>query len=96
MTVFVLSGMCHGAAWTFVIWGAIDGTYMAVGEVTGWFREWLFRPLRQRRWFQLLQMPVTFNLVNASVGKRSRPDAPGQPSGRCQFGVRLSRPFSPR
>jgi alginate O-acetyltransferase complex protein AlgI len=27
-TVFVLSGLWHGAAWTFIAWGALHGTYM--------------------------------------------------------------------
>ncbi len=32
MIVFVVSGLWHGAAWTFVIWGALHGLYM-VAEV---------------------------------------------------------------
>jgi alginate O-acetyltransferase complex protein AlgI len=31
MVVFVVSGLWHGAAWTFVIWGALHGLYV-VGE----------------------------------------------------------------
>jgi alginate O-acetyltransferase complex protein AlgI len=27
-TVFILSGLWHGAAWTFIAWGALHGTYM--------------------------------------------------------------------
>jgi alginate O-acetyltransferase complex protein AlgI len=29
MTVFVLSGLWHGVAWTFLIWGALNGIYVA-------------------------------------------------------------------
>lgn len=30
MTVFLVSGLWHGANWTFVIWGALHGCYMIV------------------------------------------------------------------
>lgn len=32
--VFLVSGIWHGAAWTFVLWGAIHGVYRVVGELT--------------------------------------------------------------
>jgi len=37
MVVFLLSGLWHGAAWTFVIWGALHGSYMllSIGSA-GW------------------------------------------------------------
>ncbi|WP_350340263.1 MBOAT family O-acyltransferase [Paraflavitalea speifideaquila] len=28
---FMVSGLWHGASWTFIIWGALNGLYM-VGE----------------------------------------------------------------
>ena len=34
MIVFLVSGLWHGAAWTFVIWGAIHGVYQIVGNLT--------------------------------------------------------------
>ena len=34
MIIFLVSGIWHGAAWTFVIWGAIHGIYRVVGELT--------------------------------------------------------------
>jgi D-alanyl-lipoteichoic acid acyltransferase DltB (MBOAT superfamily) len=30
MAVFVVSGLWHGAAWTFVIWGALNGVYLVI------------------------------------------------------------------
>lgn len=33
MVTFLLSGLWHGANWTFVIWGAINGIYQITGEV---------------------------------------------------------------
>ncbi|MBH8560012.1 MBOAT family O-acyltransferase [Hymenobacter negativus] len=32
--VFLLSGLWHGANWTFLIWGALHGTYLVVGLLT--------------------------------------------------------------
>lgn len=32
--VFLLSGLWHGAEWTFVLWGAIHALYRIVGELT--------------------------------------------------------------
>ena len=40
MIVFLLSGLWHGANWTYVIWGALNGFYLICGG--------LFEPLRQR------------------------------------------------
>ncbi len=34
MIVFLVSGLWHGAAWTFVIWGALHGIYQVVGTLT--------------------------------------------------------------
>ena len=32
--VFLVSGLWHGAAWTYVIWGAIHGIYQIIGVLT--------------------------------------------------------------
>ena len=40
LIVFTVSGLWHGAAWGFVIWGMLNGMYQVI---SGWFR-----PLRQR------------------------------------------------
>ncbi len=45
--VFVLSGLWHGAAWTFVLWGALHGLYLIVGLLT--------RPVRRAFWHGLEQ-----------------------------------------
>jgi len=40
MLVFLLSGLWHGAAWTFVIWGAIHGVILALEKaLSGWQRD---------------------------------------------------------
>jgi alginate O-acetyltransferase complex protein AlgI len=35
LTVMVLGGLWHGAAWTFVVWGAWHGGWMAMERATG-------------------------------------------------------------
>jgi alginate O-acetyltransferase complex protein AlgI len=40
MIVFLLSGLWHGANWTFVIWGGLHGLYLVCGEAA--------RPARER------------------------------------------------
>lgn len=37
--VFMVSGLWHGAAWTFIIWGALHGCYLVFGLLTSNFRE---------------------------------------------------------
>jgi D-alanyl-lipoteichoic acid acyltransferase DltB (MBOAT superfamily) len=32
MIVFMLSGLWHGASWTFVVWGALNGFYLLAGH----------------------------------------------------------------
>lgn len=45
MIVFVVSGLWHGASWSFVIWGFLHGAYQVVGIAT--------RGLRGRCWRRL-------------------------------------------
>jgi alginate O-acetyltransferase complex protein AlgI len=35
MATFVLSGLWHGAAWTFVLWGSFHGAFVVLERVTG-------------------------------------------------------------
>ncbi|MVN78585.1 MBOAT family protein [Hymenobacter sp. HMF4947] len=32
--VFLLSGLWHGASWTFIVWGALHGTYLVLESLT--------------------------------------------------------------
>lgn len=45
-TVFVVSGLWHGAAWTFVVWGALHGGYLILGIVTRDFRDSIWEEIR--------------------------------------------------
>jgi D-alanyl-lipoteichoic acid acyltransferase DltB (MBOAT superfamily) len=52
MIVFVVSGLWHGAAWTFVIWGGLHGMYLIVGILTQRWRNraWATVERAARRW----------------------------------------------
>lgn len=67
LIVFLVSGLWHGADWSFVIWGGLNGLYQVLGD-------WL-KPLRDRgvrllglnresKAHKLLSMAVTFVLVD--------------------------------
>lgn len=57
MIVFVVSGLWHGANWTFIIWGALHGFYIVIETViTG---RWQSLNLR----IPFLQWLLTFSLV---------------------------------
>ena len=59
MLTMLLGGLWHGAAWTFVVWGGLHGTYLAIERVTG-----LGRSDRQRgRGANALATLTTFGLV---------------------------------
>ena len=56
MLVMLLGGLWHGAGWTFVIWGAIHGTWLAVERAQG--RDSFYRRLPRH-----LRVLVTFLIV---------------------------------
>lgn len=65
--VFLVSGLWHGANFTFVIWGALHGFYQIMGDVLKPVREFFKKLLHieDGRFFtRLLQMGLTYSLVN--------------------------------
>jgi D-alanyl-lipoteichoic acid acyltransferase DltB (MBOAT superfamily) len=67
MVVFLLSGIWHGANWTFVIWGALHGLYLIAGHFAGrWtYRAPVLRHLRLPGFFHtfVVFMLVTFGWI---------------------------------
>jgi alginate O-acetyltransferase complex protein AlgI len=43
MVVFVVSGLWHGANWTFIAWGTLHGSYLLLEAATRVPRTWLLR-----------------------------------------------------
>ncbi|MBL9013773.1 MAG: MBOAT family protein [Myxococcales bacterium] len=44
--VFLLSGLWHGSAWTFVLWGAFHGAFVTLERLLGERRERIPRPIQ--------------------------------------------------
>jgi alginate O-acetyltransferase complex protein AlgI len=61
LVVFVLSGLWHGVAWTFVVWGALNGIYVVVSNL----RRRRSEPAAARRpgARTIIQAVVTFHLI---------------------------------
>ncbi len=63
---FLVSGLWHGANWTFVIWGALHGTYLLAGLLTAGLRARVAAAVGLTRvpWLHaLVQQVITFGLV---------------------------------
>ena len=66
MIVFLLSGIWHGAAWTYVLWGVLHGIYQIVGNLTTKPRSRLIAKLgfnEKGRVITCVRRIVTFGLV---------------------------------
>jgi alginate O-acetyltransferase complex protein AlgI len=64
LAVFVVSGLWHGANWTFIVWGALNGLYQVAYLLTSSPRARLGAFLRLPRWLAgLLSGLLTFHLV---------------------------------
>lgn len=60
--VFLVSGLWHGANWTFVVWGALHGCYIIFGRATEKFRNRISKRLYLDK-IPLLAPLTTFILV---------------------------------
>lgn len=68
--VFTVSGLWHGAAWTFAFWGFMGAFYMAVGQLTLPYRLRLCEKLhidRETFGYKMLQRFIVFMLMAAIV-----------------------------
>lgn len=67
MTVFLVSGLWHGADFTFVIWGGLNGCYQVIGEMTKTFRDKMvsfFGLHRESLGHRIFRMAATFGMVD--------------------------------
>ncbi len=66
MVVFLVSGLWHGAAWTFVIWGCLNGLYQIIGDITRPARKKLMDSMHistDTASHRILQGIITFCLI---------------------------------
>jgi D-alanyl-lipoteichoic acid acyltransferase DltB (MBOAT superfamily) len=66
LIVFLISGLWHGASWTFVVWGAIHGMYLIIGRLTGAARARLSAAIHLDRLpvvSAAVKIFLTFNLI---------------------------------
>ena len=63
--VFLISGIWHGAAWTYILWGVVHGLYQIVGNITEKSRAGLRERLKiaDAKWYAVFRRGVTFLLV---------------------------------
>jgi len=66
LITFFISGLWHGAAWTFVIWGLIHGLYMAVAVLYKPLQKKIYKKLKLNgtKILKLWKILITFNLVS--------------------------------
>lgn len=63
--VFLVSGLWHGANWTFIIWGALHGFYLVFGLMTRGIRDQLSKKMFLDR-IPFIAVLSTFGLVSIS------------------------------
>jgi len=69
MVVFVISGLWHGANWTFAVWGLLHGMYLIIGHLTAPLRASVKSALgidRAGALLSVVQIFITFALVTVA------------------------------
>ena len=66
MIVFIVSGLWHGANWTYIVWGALHGSYQIIGELTAPSKRKLEQKLKintQAASYKFIKLAITFGLT---------------------------------
>lgn len=65
--VFLVSGLWHGANWTFVIWGGLHGLYLMAGKLKDHLKsKYIKRQAIKGIYNKLIHIVITFFLVNVA------------------------------
>lgn len=65
LITFLVSGIWHGANWTFIFWGILHGIYCVVDSLIDKVRENMLKKFRINRYFLIaLQVSLTFILTS--------------------------------
>jgi D-alanyl-lipoteichoic acid acyltransferase DltB (MBOAT superfamily) len=61
--VFMMSGFWHGAAWTFIIWGALHGIYLVLAQIRDKYFKFPFNKVFSENLINGFNLVFTFVLV---------------------------------
>lgn len=64
--VFLVSGLWHGANWTFIVWGALHGTFQVFGHLTASVQETIKAQLKPLR-FAITGLEWVFTMVLVTI-----------------------------
>lgn len=64
MTAMTLSGMWHGAAWTFIIWGAYHGFLVILHNIYVRYFSHFRDRLKDKKWYNAVSIFTFFNLTS--------------------------------
>ena len=67
MVTFLTSGLWHGADWSFVVWGGLNGAYQVIGGILAPVREKLCGALhidKKRLFWRCIRVVFTFCLID--------------------------------
>jgi D-alanyl-lipoteichoic acid acyltransferase DltB (MBOAT superfamily) len=69
MLTFMISGLWHGAAFTFIAWGLLQGLYLSIEAITAKYRMKITTRygLQRNGWFTVLGIITTFVLFTVSL-----------------------------
>ena len=69
MVTFLVSGLWHGASWSFVLWGGINGFYQVISEWLGPARKWIITKFHIDENYMIIRVMrtiITFILIDFS------------------------------
>lgn len=67
---FLVSGIWHGANWTFILWGGLNGFYQIVGDLKNRFLKNINFNIKNKyinRFFNIFRILITFSLICFSL-----------------------------
>jgi alginate O-acetyltransferase complex protein AlgI len=76
LTVFTLSGLWHGASWTFVLWGVYHGILLVIERAAGWFGKMRLHLGPKDKIDRIIAIVTTFHLAGIGWILFRSPDLP--------------------
>jgi alginate O-acetyltransferase complex protein AlgI len=69
MITFLISGIWHGAALTFVVWGLLQGVYLSIEALTNRKKTKIEKKynLKKKWWYIMISILITFTLFTTSL-----------------------------